>query len=73
MIIDCIPWSKCMSSSRSTPNILASLGSKNVMLLGFSPDLGQRVHFAEGTNLRCREDPKPSDETDERLANSKSH
>ncbi|XP_017764003.1 PREDICTED: eye-specific diacylglycerol kinase isoform X1 [Eufriesea mexicana] len=36
-------------------------------LLGFSPELGQRVHFAEGTNLRCREDKKsPSDDSEER-------
>lgn len=35
-------------------------------LLGLSPDLGQRVQFAEGTNLRCREDPDP--ETIERFA-----
>lgn len=39
-------------------------------LLGLSPELGQRVHFAEGTNLRCREDKKsPTDDDDEeRLA-----
>ncbi|KOX76677.1 hypothetical protein WN51_11030 [Melipona quadrifasciata] len=34
-------------------------------LLGFSPELGQRVHFAEGTNLRCCEDKKsPTDDDD---------
>lgn len=40
-------------------------------LLGFSPELGQRVHFAEGTNLRCREDKKSptDDDSEERLAN----
>ncbi|XP_016768115.2 uncharacterized protein LOC100576172 isoform X2 [Apis mellifera] len=38
-------------------------------LLGLSPELGQRVHFAEGTNLRCREDKKsPTDDDEERLA-----
>ncbi|EFN76215.1 hypothetical protein EAI_05611 [Harpegnathos saltator] len=36
-------------------------------LLELAPTLGQRVHFAEGTNLRCREDPIPSD-SEERLA-----
>ena len=41
-----------------------------VGLLGLSPELGQRVHFAEGTNLRCREDKKPSDDSEERLAMS---
>ena len=35
-------------------------------LLGLAPELGQRVHFMEGTNLRCREDPKP-EESEERL------
>ncbi|KYN30812.1 hypothetical protein ALC56_14623 [Trachymyrmex septentrionalis] len=30
-------------------------------LLELAPKLGHRVHFAEGTNLRCREDPIPSD------------
>ncbi|XP_020293181.1 eye-specific diacylglycerol kinase isoform X2 [Pseudomyrmex gracilis] len=30
-------------------------------LFVLAPRLGHRVHFAEGTNLRCREDPLPSE------------
>ncbi|KAK0162875.1 hypothetical protein PV327_006615 [Microctonus hyperodae] len=33
-------------------------------LLGMSPGLGLRVHFEEGTNFRCREDPQPSHESE---------
>ncbi|XP_076227876.1 uncharacterized protein LOC143175027 [Nomia melanderi] len=47
----------------------------NEGLLGLTPDLGQRVHFAEGTQFPCREDKqKPVDlvveeeEDEERLA-----
>lgn len=38
-------------------------------LLGMSPGLGYKVEFAPGTNLRCREDPKPGEsEPEDRLA-----
>ncbi|XP_043684894.1 uncharacterized protein LOC122637083, partial [Vespula pensylvanica] len=66
MLFGCGNCKRCMFSySKKPSNIPCGLESKNVKLLGFSVDLGQRVHFAEGTNLRCREDPKPSDDTDD--------
>ncbi|XP_026297075.1 uncharacterized protein LOC100576172 isoform X1 [Apis mellifera] len=68
MFIDCIPWFscfKCGSTSPETPKVYGL----SFKLLGLSPELGQRVHFAEGTNLRCREDKKsPTDDDEERLA-----
>lgn len=56
--------------SQRSYNITASVCVSRVhRLLGLSPELGQRVHFAEGTNLRCREDKKsPTDDDEERLA-----
>ncbi|XP_076646930.1 uncharacterized protein LOC143355728 [Halictus rubicundus] len=43
----------------------------NEGLLGFTPELGQRVHFVEGTQFPCREDkPKKSVQSEDRLANT---
>lgn len=62
--------SKGSQRSQRSYNITASVCVSRVhRLLGLSPELGQRVHFAEGTNLRCREDKKsPTDDDEERLA-----
>ncbi|XP_035724938.1 uncharacterized protein LOC118442853 isoform X2 [Vespa mandarinia] len=71
MFFGCGNCKRCMFSyKKKSNNIPYGLDSKNIKLLGFSPDLGQRVHFAEGTNLRCREDSKPSDDTDDESENS---
>lgn len=37
-------------------------------LLGVPRKLGYRVRYEEGTNLRCREDPDPEADSDDRLA-----
>ncbi|CAL7945030.1 unnamed protein product [Xylocopa violacea] len=67
MFIDCIPWLNCLRPCATSPETPKVYGL-SFKLLGLSPELGQRVHFAEGTNLRCREDTKPSDDSEERLA-----
>ncbi|XP_076380604.1 uncharacterized protein LOC143260011 isoform X2 [Megalopta genalis] len=39
------------------------------MLLGITPELGQRVHFVEGTEFPCREDKhKQSDDSEDRVS-----
>lgn len=63
----------CLEGSQRSYNIISICVyiSRVHRLLGLSPELGQRVHFAEGTNLRCREDKKSSptdDDDEERLA-----
>ncbi|XP_076546586.1 uncharacterized protein LOC143305726 [Osmia lignaria lignaria] len=64
MFIECLPWFSWLSCNTSSPEPTKVYGL-SFKLLGLSPELGQRVHFAEGTNLRCREDKKPSDESEE--------
>lgn len=71
-----IVWEGCVllasraANAFSDRTISASVCVSRVhRLLGLSPELGQRVHFAEGTNLRCREDKKsPTNDDEERLA-----
>ena len=67
----CVP--RCLEGRECFHSTSQHLGVSRVhcRLLGFSPELGQRVHFAEGTNLRCREDkksPTDDDDSEERLA-----
>lgn len=66
----CAPCLEGSQRFQRSYNITASVCVSRVhRLLGLSPELGQRVHFAEGTNLRCREDKKsPTDDDEERLA-----
>ncbi|RLU21189.1 hypothetical protein DMN91_005562 [Ooceraea biroi] len=66
MNANCKSWLKsfdcCLKPTSATEDlILMKVTSLRVTLLKLAPTLGQRVHFAEGTNLRCREDPIPSD------------
>ena len=69
----CLEGRQCFHCSDRTSQHLG-VSRVHCRLLGFSPELGQRVHFAEGTNLRCREDKKsPTDDdgSEERLAKEK--
>ncbi|XP_012537142.1 eye-specific diacylglycerol kinase isoform X3 [Monomorium pharaonis] len=47
----------CLISEPATGEVIAI----RYTLLELAPKLGRRVRFAEGTNLRCREDTVPSD------------
>ncbi|XP_039307602.1 uncharacterized protein LOC120358221 [Solenopsis invicta] len=56
-----VDWLRCVTccliSEPPTDEVIAI----RFTLLELAPKLGQRVHFAEGTNLRCREDTVPSE------------
>ncbi|GAB1864640.1 hypothetical protein CAJAP_05719 [Camponotus japonicus] len=68
MSVDWLKCSKCCLKSELTSKSTEELIVIKFMLLELGPKLGQRVHFAEGTNLRCREDSPILSDSEKRLA-----
>ncbi|XP_078052249.1 uncharacterized protein LOC144478331 [Augochlora pura] len=66
MFIECLRWLSCLSCEES-PEVVKVHGL-SFKLLGITPELGQRVHFVEGTQFPCREDKhKKSDNSEDRV------
>ncbi|CAL1687788.1 unnamed protein product [Lasius platythorax] len=67
-----VDWLKCTKCCLKSELANKSTTEEKIVikftLLELAPKLGQRVHFAEGTNLRCREDPPITSDSEERSA-----